>query len=90
MNLKVENEDALIEFLYYSENEKIFDDIQNENLLISELGNRVEILVKLDFLEDYVFKLETESNKSFGTSICVKIGKDNYHYSADECKNTLT
>ena len=90
LNLKVENEDALIEFLYYSENEKIFDDIQNENLLISELGNRVEILVKLDFLEDYVFKLETESNKSFGTSICAKIGKDNYHYSADECKNTLT
>ena len=86
--VKVRDENALIEFLYdiKEDGKEIFDDIETLNTTIN--GN--SILLKFDTLHDYVIKLTSELNKSFGASICYKFGKGNYHYYSEECKEVLT
>ena len=86
--VKVRDENALIEFLYdiKEDGKEIFDDIETLNTTIN--GN--SILLKFDTLHDYVIKLTSDLNKSFGASICYKFGKGNYHYYSEECKEVLT
>lgn len=86
--VKVRDENALIEFLYdiKEDGKEIFDDIETLNTTIN--GN--SILLKFDTLHDYVIKLTSDLNKSFGASICYKFGKGNYHYYSEECKGVLT
>ena len=88
IELKVENEDALIEFLYYFEDEKIFDKLEiYKEKLDSNLTHK--ILIKLDSPDDYVIKLESDLNKSFGTSIYGKASTGNYHYYSSACHDNL-
>ena len=86
--VKVRDENALIEFLYdiKEDGKEIFNDIETLNTTIN--GN--SILLKFDTLHDYVIKLTSDLNKSFGASICYKFGKGNYHYYSEECKEVLT
>ena len=86
--VKVREENALIEFLYdiKEDGKEIFNDIETLNTTIN--GN--SILLKFDTLHDYVIKLTSDLNKSFGASICYKFGKGNYHYYSEECKEVLT
>ena len=86
--VKVRDENALIEFLYdiKEDGKEIFNDIETLNKTIN--GN--SILLKFDTLHDYVIKLTSDLNKSFGASICYKFGKGNYHYYSEECKEVLT
>ena len=86
--VKVRDENALIEFLYdiKEDGKEIFNDIETLNTTIN--GN--SILLKFDTLHDYVIKLTSDLNKSFGASICYKFGKGNYHYYSEECKGVLT
>ena len=86
--VKVRDENALIEFLYdiKEDGKEIFNDIETLNTTIN--GN--SILLKFDALHDYVIKLTSDLNKSFGASICYKFGKGNYHYYSEECKEVLT
>lgn len=86
--VKVRDENALIEFLYdiKGDGKEIFNDIETLNTTIN--GN--SILLKFDTLHDYVIKLTSDLNKSFGASICYKFGKGNYHYYSEECKEVLT
>ena len=86
--VKVRDENALIEFLYDIKEvgKEIFNDIETLNTTIN--GN--SILLKFDTLHDYVIKLTSDLNKSFGASICYKFGKGNYHYYSEECKEVLT
>ena len=86
--VKVRDENALIEFLYdiKEDGKEIFNDIETLNTTIN--GN--SILLKFDALHDYVIKLTSDLNKSFGASICYKFGKGNYHYYSEECKGVLT
>ena len=86
--VKVRDENALIEFLYdiKEDGKEIFNDIETLNATIK--GN--SILLKFDTLHDYVIKLTSDLNKSFGASICYKFGKGNYHYYSEECKEVLT
>lgn len=86
--VKVREENALIEFLYdiKEDGKEIFNDIETLNTTIN--GN--SILLKFDTLNDYVIKLTSDLNKSFGASICYKFGKGNYHYYSEECKEVLT
>lgn len=86
--VKVRDENALIEFLYdiKEDGKEIFNDIETFNTTIN--GN--SILLKFDTLHDYVIKLTSDLNKSFGASICYKFGKGNYHYYSEECKEVLT
>ena len=86
--MKVRDENALIEFLYdiKEDGKEIFNDIETLNTTIN--GN--SILLKFDTLHDYVIKLTSDLNKSFGASICYKFGKGNYHYYSEECKEVLT
>ena len=86
--VKVRDENALIEFLYdiKEDGKEIFNDIETLNTKIN--GN--SILLKFDTLHDYVIKLTSDLNKSFGASICYKFGKGNYHYYSEECKEVLT
>ena len=88
LNIKISDEDALIEFLYYFENELIFDKPINHEILTgtSQVHN---ILIKLNSKGEYIIKLESDLKKSFGTSIYGKFGKDNYHYYSSECQSSL-
>lgn len=85
LNLKVEKEDALIEFLYSFEDEKVFDKLE----VYKEKLDTNKILIKLDSPDDYVIKLESDLSKPFGTSIYGKISKENYHYYSSECHSSL-
>ena len=86
-DLKVDK-DVLIEFLYNLGNETDYNYIDAYYMtLVNNL--RVSFLIRLDLLENYVIKLESNEDKSFGTSICSKIGKDNYHYYSHTCQSTL-
>ncbi len=85
LNLKVENEDALIEFLYNFGDEKVFDKLE----VHKEKLNTNKILIKLDSPDEYIIKLESDLSKSFGTSIYGEIGKENYHYYSSECHSNL-
>ena len=85
LTLKVENEDALIEFLYNFEDEKVFDKLE----VYKEKIDTNKILIKLDSPDDYIIKLESDLSKPFGTSIYGKISKENYHYYSSECHSSL-
>ena len=86
--LTVKDKDALIEFLYNLGNETHYNYIETYSQpLVNNIT--VSFLIKLDFLENYVIKLNSNKNKSFGTSICSKIGKDNYHYYSYTCQSAL-
>ena len=85
LNLRVENEDALIEFLYNLGDEKVFDKLE----VHKEKLNTNKILIKLDSPDEYIIKLESDLSKSFGTSIYGEIGKENYHYYSSECHSNL-
>ena len=85
LNLRVENEDALIEFLYNLGDEKVFDKLE----VHKEKLDTNKILIKLDSPDDYIIKLESDLSKSFGTSIYGEIGKENYHYYSSECHSNL-
>ena len=87
LNLKVEKEDALIEFLYNFEDEKVFDKLEVYKEKLDTNTNK--ILIKLDSPDDYIIKLESDLSKSFGTSIYGKISKENYHYYSIECDKSL-
>ena len=86
-DLKVDK-DVLIEFLYNLGNETDYNYIDAYYMTLAN-NLRVSFLIRLDLLENYVIKLESNEDKSFGTSICSKIGKDNYHYYSYTCQSTL-
>ena len=88
-NLSIEKEDALIEFLYYFGEEKVFDKIQVHNESIDEALD-TKILIKLRYLNDYILKLESDQTNSFGMSIYGKMSKGNFHYYSKECDTNLT
>lgn len=85
LNLRIESEDALIEFLYYFHNEIIIDQLESNKQKID--GDK--ILIKLDSPDTYEIKLETNLNNAFGTSIYAKFSKGNYHYYSKECHSSL-
>ena len=87
LHLRPENEDALIEFLYNFEDEKVFDKLEVYKEKLDTNTNK--ILIKLDSPDDYVIKLESDLSKPFGTSIYGKISKENYHYYSSECHSSL-
>lgn len=84
LNLKIENADALIEFLYYLGNEKVINSLEIYKEKIDEYSNGT--LIKLGSPDDYIVKLESNLNKAFGASIYGKFGKGNYHYYSEECQ----
>lgn len=88
IKIKIENDDALIEFLYYFENEIIIDSLEKEKEKL-ESKSELKILIKLGSPDDYTIKLESDSTKSFGTSIYGKLGSENYHYFSEECLHNL-
>ena len=89
LSLKIENDDALIEILYYFGDEKVFSELEIYKQKINEVSRTHQILIKLSSPYDYVIKLESDLNKSFGTSIYGKFGKGNYHYYSSECNSAL-
>lgn len=89
IQLKIENEDALIEILYYFGKEKVFNEVKIDHQKIDEVSSSLQILIKHYPLDDYIIKLESDLNKSFGTSIYAKFGKGNYHYYSIECHQSL-
>ena len=90
IQLKIDNEDALIEFLYYFGIEKVFNEVKIDHQKIEEVSSTLHILIKHYPLDDYIIKLESDIDKSFGTSIYAKFGRGNYHYYSIECDQSLT
>ena len=88
LKFKVEEKEALIEFLYNFGNEISYNYIEENNKALKN-ATKVSILLKLDFHGDYIIKFESNLNKAFGVSICGKIGKGNYHYYSSECQSAL-
>ena len=85
---KVENQNALIEFLYNFGNETSYNYIEENNKTLDN-ALIISILIKLDFPGDYIIKFDSNKNKAFGVSICGKNSKGNYHYYSYECLSKL-
>ena len=85
---KVEEQNALIEFLYNFGNETSYYYIEENNRTLDN-NLKVSILIKLEFSGDYIIKLDSNQSMPFGVSICGKKGKGNYHYYSFECLNDL-
>ena len=85
---KVENQNALIEFLYNFGNETSYNYIEENNKTLDN-ALIISILIKLDFPRDYIIKFDSNKNKAFGVSICGKNSKGNYHYYSYECLSKL-
>ena len=85
---KVENQNALIEFLYNFGNETSYNYTEENNKTLDN-ALIISILIKLDFPGDYIIKFDSNKNKAFGVSICGKNSKGNYHYYSYECLSKL-
>ena len=90
LNISVEGNDSLIEFLYNLTDGITFDQSKISNQKIENNSTEIEIIIKLDFPSNYIIKLESDSKNAFGTSISGKFGKDKYHYNSKESHNVLT
>ena len=90
LNISVEGNDSLIEFLYNLTDGFTFDQSKISKQKIENNSTEIEIIIKLDFPSNYIIKLESDSKNAFGTSISGKFGKDKYHYNSKESHNLLT
>ena len=88
-SLTVDKEDALIEILYKFEDEKVYDKIElNEEKIDGDQINK--ILLKLRTKDDYIIKLKSDGDNSFGASFYGKASKGDYHYYSEEIDKPLT
>ena len=88
-SLKIDKEDALIEILYKFKDEKVYDKIElNEKKIDGDQINK--ILLKLRTKDDYIIKLKSDGDNSFGASFYGKASKGDYHYYSEEIDKSLT